>query len=516
MLPQIAVQQQRIIQQSQSPHRAFYSTQYNPGGGQPLPYRGPQCQQSSTAHVPSQRAYSVHPTQLEPPKFRKQATQATQTQAYDVSEHMLRRKTPNGTLAAGYDGTPVQWSTKPPAFKHIVLPVSGTSLAENSSVKTRLHEILPPVRGLHDVHGYHASPSESIYGSSGTAIGTSKDWTRLPPLIGGPNTIFDRIPMHQAPTYFLYDTNAMHVPTVLQPPYQPCSGPTASNDEGFYGPYWPDGKFVPYRPAAIRHANPRDRSSNGLIMGDVPSMSHGNSGIHQHNDTELHNASFTRCQQFTGPNGVGGQEFSFKSNKLGFSTHQHIQVPVEDGFHDFQDQGSLQSLTSLSGARHPNAQFKEKALTWAHSVYLDLLTYLQHVQKGVHHPRRNQGQSRPHSQASLFPKPPWQSFNSVGHHSAERYKLMDAKLAAVHSGVAVTGRRASHPLNTHSEQKRNSTSSASIDSAKRALDMLTDLCQESGWLWIDGMLLGGCLAYALEDYNKALDWYNKIVSIEPR
>lgn len=515
MLPQIAVQQQRIIQQSQSPH-AFYSTQYNLGGAQSLPYRSPQCQQSSTAHVPSQHARSVHLTQPGPPTFRKQATQATQTHAYDASEHMLRRKTPNGTLAAGYDGTPVQWSTKPPASKHIVLPVSSTSLAENSSMKTGLHENLPPVRGLHDVHGYHTPPSESVYGSSGTANSTTKDWTRLPPLIGGPNTIFDRIPMHQAPTYYLYDTNTMQVPTVLQPPFQSFSGPTASNDEGFYGSYWPGGKFVPYRPAAIRHADTRDFSCNGLIMGDAPSMSHGNSGIHQHNGTELHNAPFTRCQQFTDSNGVGRPEFNFRSNRPEFSTLQHIQLPLGDEFHGFRDQSNLQSLTPLSCARHPNAQFKEKALTWAHSVYVDLLTYLQLVKKGVHNPRHNQNQSRTHPQASLYPKPPWQSFNSVGHHSAERYKLIDAKLAAVHGGVAMTGRRDSHPPNSHSGQKRNSTSSTSIDSAKRALDMLTNLCEESGWRWIDGMLLGGCLAYALEDYNKALDWYNKIVSIEPR
>lgn len=429
---------------------------------------------------------------------------------------MLRRKTPNGTLAAGYDGTPVQWSTKPPAFKHIVLQVSGASLAENPYVKTGLHEIPPLARGLHNVHGYHAPPSEPVHGSCGTSISNSKDWTRLPPLTAGPITIFDRIPMHQAPTYFLYDTHAMQVPTVLQPGYQPCSGPTASNDAGFYGPYWPDGKFVPYRPAAIRHANPGDFSSNGLTLGDVPPISQGHSGAHHYNGTELHSTSFTRCQQFTDPHGVGGQEFSFESNKPGFPTQHHLQLSLEDGLHDYRDRGTLQSLTSLSVARHPNAQFKEKALMWAHSVYVDLLAYLQHVKKGVHYSRRNQAQNRPHSQTTLYPKPPWESFNSVGHHSAERYKSMDAKLSAMQSGAAMAGRRASHPFNTHSETKRNSTGSASIDSAKRALDMLTNLCQESGWLWIDGMLLGGCLAYALEDYNKALDWYNKIVAIEPR
>ncbi|RAL60057.1 hypothetical protein DID88_000683 [Monilinia fructigena] len=52
--------------------------------------------------------------------------------------------------------------------------------------------------------------------------------------------------------------------------------------------------------------------------------------------------------------------------------------------------------------------------------------------------------------------------------------------------------------------------------AQEALDLLTTLCEESNWTWIDGMLLGGCLAYGLEDYNRARDWYEKIIVIDPR
>ncbi|KAL9584021.1 MAG: hypothetical protein Q9212_002362 [Teloschistes hypoglaucus] len=40
------------------------------------------------------------------------------------------------------------------------------------------------------------------------------------------------------------------------------------------------------------------------------------------------------------------------------------------------------------------------------------------------------------------------------------------------------------------------------------------LCQESGWEWIDGMLLGGCLAYGLGDFRKALKWYTKVLSCD--
>jgi len=38
---------------------------------------------------------------------------------------MLRRKTPNGILAAAYDGTSVEQTEKPHATKHILLPVTA-------------------------------------------------------------------------------------------------------------------------------------------------------------------------------------------------------------------------------------------------------------------------------------------------------------------------------------------------------------------------------------------------------
>lgn len=51
-----------------------------------------------------------------------------------------------------------------------------------------------------------------------------------------------------------------------------------------------------------------------------------------------------------------------------------------------------------------------------------------------------------------------------------------------------------------------------IENATYALDILSSLCLESGWEWIDGMLVGGCLAYGLGDYDKALRWYTRILN----
>ncbi|KAG7288784.1 hypothetical protein NEMBOFW57_005142 [Staphylotrichum longicolle] len=52
-------------------------------------------------------------------------------------------------------------------------------------------------------------------------------------------------------------------------------------------------------------------------------------------------------------------------------------------------------------------------------------------------------------------------------------------------------------------------------SAKASLEMLANLCEQSGWKWVEGMLLGGCLYYGLERYEEALEWFKRIVSLDP-
>jgi hypothetical protein len=52
--------------------------------------------------------------------------------------------------------------------------------------------------------------------------------------------------------------------------------------------------------------------------------------------------------------------------------------------------------------------------------------------------------------------------------------------------------------------------------ARAALDVLHNLCEQSGWLWIDGMLLGGCLHYGLERYELALEWFLRVIALDDR
>jgi tetratricopeptide (TPR) repeat protein len=50
--------------------------------------------------------------------------------------------------------------------------------------------------------------------------------------------------------------------------------------------------------------------------------------------------------------------------------------------------------------------------------------------------------------------------------------------------------------------------------AASALEAITKHCEESKWSWVDGILLGGCFAYALGDYQKAQEWYKHIITLD--
>ncbi|EPS40477.1 hypothetical protein H072_5666 [Dactylellina haptotyla CBS 200.50] len=56
---------------------------------------------------------------------------------------------------------------------------------------------------------------------------------------------------------------------------------------------------------------------------------------------------------------------------------------------------------------------------------------------------------------------------------------------------------------------------AAIHVANAALEMLEKQCAEENWAWLEGMLLAGCLSYALGDIKKARLRYEQILDIDP-
>ncbi|MCJ1414307.1 hypothetical protein MMC32_000633 [Xylographa parallela] len=525
------------------------------------------------------------------------------------SEHMLRRKTPNGTLPAGYDGTPVEWTTKPHAHKHLLMPLADTrtidqynltypNVADSSTANFSSRSQLRDGRGYQSWKQGTISPHER-YGL-GLALdgdfGTTQ-WRQNEP----PTPSLDSV-LHQTPLpHQLYNMEGFQqVPMVLQPMWPPCLGLTASNAPGPYGPYWPNGSFEPYRPAALRDQRFHTQFANFTISDPSdpqPSQEHSanwssSSNLNSHLQDSTGHGQWTikehrdRAYDAAGPP-HDSRNFQTQDHSLLIHEAEKKQpqvlsysdrpIPVRRPtlVEDSSDMSTLhspaQSLSPFStdGSKHSDQlQFKEKVLVWAHRIYINLLASIHQSRKhghNKHHPNE-----RRQSQTSFFPKPP-QNSSSMSRHTGsvstrEYHGLSESRQEITNAGATlqepsllqvktksrlpdntdfqwpyakmnnghtehhmrvsrVPGNPQAQLFSHYSESHQSpgyAVPSFSTDShphrpttdATAALEMLARLSQESGWKWIDGMLLGGCLAYGLGDYNKALHWYAKVLTVD--
>ncbi|KAI9771860.1 MAG: hypothetical protein M1840_001630 [Geoglossum simile] len=636
MLPH-PVQQPPLPQPPLLDHQYFYGL-YNSVPNSPNPL-APRILSQTGIVLPQYRAVPQLPPQQPPNQPHRTNSYPTHGSTEDAalqhpraSEHMLRRKTPNGTLAAGYDGTPVEWASKPHATKHILVPASSASI---TSITTN-HQTPPGgVRGDPNAGIYfkppllssglrHQPQSDQRGGGIGAGEiagpgvdGLGANW--IPPTQNslGIDCVLNQAPV-QPPTFFF--PAGMQASTAVQPPYQSCLGPTASNYEAPYGPYWPDGGFIPYRPAAFRDPGYHSAYGKPTWAGvprpspssQKPAPDHTNSASLLGVDgtpfyTPLSSVQTALMGQANGTpneyhlpnvsNTVSSLVQTINRNNLctpqGHYTAAlappqsqllpgHLGSP-RDSQHQNGSPGQSQPLSPYLQRSKPdielqtiNAQFKEKVLSWAHSVYIDLLASL-------HHSRRNsqQGQGNPQHKPhrpGIFPKPPRQqnrSFtayytdpsvkrqpgqtyaatsedkrpnqqrdvdvSSAGlsqnprgahfHSSSIKFNLPDyesrtPQQQAQQQLVGIgAGSPAVLPDRTHLVGRTSSATTSPLYShqgtsvatnAAAALDMLTNLCRESAWKWVDGVLLGGCLAYGLGDYNGAVFSYLKILEVDSR
>ena len=166
------------------------------------------------------------------------------------SEHMLRRKTPNGILNAAYDGTSVEQAERPHAMKHILLPVTQQFASPLNGSDGLVRELPIRMPSHTWAAGYQGRqpPLMSSDINSGNVLPNSS-WTLAQPHRAQIDSVLDQIPAQstQYPYQQFGNPYGFMAPAML-----PSFGPTASNETGPYGPYWPNGTFVPYRPAALR------------------------------------------------------------------------------------------------------------------------------------------------------------------------------------------------------------------------------------------------------------------------
>jgi tetratricopeptide (TPR) repeat protein len=469
-------------------------------------------------------------------------------------EHMLRRKTPNGILAAAYDGTSVEQTEKPHATKHILLPVTA-----ESNIPYGLKQNLPlrsPGNARQD-----GSPdwSPSLYFETGSG----RAGQHLPQIDSMLNQIPPLQPLLPYQMYAPYG-GAMAVPG------QSPLGPTVSNDQGPFGPYWPDGTYTPYQPAAMRdprfshhHRPPWAYTQHSAYHGQayqtpVPNMSNYQQNPFQFNQGPHPYNNFARPSSDFSPYAQPHQNYAldYQHSSLALPpTQRPRDIPSSGQSTPIADHAPATTPTAEYGPQTVNSQSREKVFAWAHTVYVDLLRYLTHTRKHSHH-AHGRTQSRPH----IYPKPPRQpganlteSTGNNGSPTIERRSSHTGSPAMrrppiAHSrsssawsvgGLDASAQRHSWQHISHQQPmlpqvpgmepvrtlRRTSGSIASVNQSLRsdippsmtaasALEAITRHCEESKWNWIDGILLGGCFAYALGDYQKAQDWYKHILTLD--
>lgn len=509
-------------------------------------------------------------------------------------ENTLRRKTPNGTLTAGY-----QSDEGPHPHKHQVIPrniPANPHVSDPASVSNKRTFLQHQQQRQ---HGYQPP----FYPENATNWASTPN-QQHPMSFPVMDSVLNQMPQHQFnPVQQYY---APTQPTFLQPPFQ-YLGPTASGGQGTgpYGPYWHDGTYVPYRPAPVR--DPRFyQHPHGGWLGSLPGSQYAPQASlylpNQGYETQALNAhgigaplglqppfNATYAQQ------AYGQAVNPALSNYGSFSIEPPQYPPQSIAYQHPDQAythhphhGLEDVNAEFGPSSPNGRQRDRTFVWALQQYRDLLAFIHHTKRQQQAARQADGKTRVAQRPSFYPQPPKLSRAGHSFHGNRRKSItipkedLDKRLrrssdpTSSHSagkgspsdgldGDDVdtpkaqsptnfssstqqsddreqcfipkrelhTGNQAHHGSLPHHEKVRTlrRSSGSAIQSAlssgipqdnlppsraNNALSQITKLCQETDWQWIDGMHLGGCIAYGLGNYQKALKWYSKVLEHDPK
>jgi len=488
------------------------------------------------------------------------------------AETTLRRKTPNGTLNAGYDGAE-EW----PPQKHQLLRISeGPSPAlERAFAGDGKRTFRQHQQRQHSA----TLPWGSRNGLGGPASHYPQPQAQALPVM---DSMLHQVSLHRPDAQQYYGQT---VPSVLQPSFQHL-GPTASEGyhAGRYGPYWHDGTFVPYRPAALR--DPR-------FYHHLPSAQH--SLYPQSWQQVLSQGPLWPFSSHPHPSTVpldGSSAATHHAPPLHYRDHitserGHGGYPPYLDTSMLPDSHLAMSVTGEYGPGSPNARQRDKTFAWALQQYRELLTFIHYTRRQQQQNRHLQGQQVQH-RPTFYPKPPQPSFSGASmwgtnqqtdtdrrvtegdvkpsngqagtisdsnpnivqsdasgsasdpskHHATSAWSPNNVQVRdeesqrqPYHGHLYRQSRQLSYPLQQPADvfQGFRSPASSVLPTASQpplddsppsraavALSYMTKLCQDTDWQWTDGMHLGGCLAYGLGNYQKALRWYTKVLEMDPK
>ena len=511
----------------------------------------------------------------------------------EMGEHMLRRKTPNGTLSAGYDGTPVEWNSRPHADKHFLITTTDAARYNTHQLATFpiqhiqasydgqvvLNQMDKPAKAYWQAQ---SSQPPSRYAMNNDVGTPAQIW-----LQSGSRQPIDSMlyQVPQTPMSFVNSGGYQHVPTVLQPIWAPTIGLTASNAQGRFGPYWPDGSFEPYRPDALRdlqflpqcnninfnnqfEAYNRQQQSNSNSPYLTPNENEfvfwngqGFQDVRRHSGTAVSPAASGGVRSYdAGSRQQGDPNASFAQRARAMSARVQRHGSEASLWPQMPNSGQLAQLAMRTPASPSNPHFKTRVLVWAHRIYINLIQ---------HSRRQNQAKSSNEKTHSIFPKPPRHSYsnprdtstlrslnqqNLPNFRTADHLKNDNSESASQANEFAsfsqwssskqrssfherhdrglrlnpsIQNRAHASPIDVHHSPMFTSNPTTpsnpmlaspqhAVLEAQRALEILDSLCQDSSWQWVDGILLGGCLAYGLEQFQAALQWYDRVLACDPK
>ena len=341
--------------------------------------------------------------------------------SYSQHELLRQRKTPTGMFFE-QDNPVVDKSVQLPASKHVLLSSSpgltpGRIGYHNSAQFSQLQD-----------HTFASQYSQQNDGLMNPSI----PYMQLPAwdFPGGLDSVLNQtLPMQPSQRYYLQQGS--RIPTVLPSALNSNWGPTASASQEFYGPYWPDGTFTPYRPASIRdnryfahhfeHQHPpRDPFLYPLHVpqlrrpGRLPTNYNADpyySGNHSHqyryneSQSQWHHQPQVHFDERIGRLGSG--DYYQQPQPCTYSQQSYVPQPQ---YHSEPKQ--LTPQLSFLAPLQPSPEsdqiaFRDRTFTWANKIYTELLATIQRNTRESH--SSNATNVKPATKLSIYPKPPKRS-----------------------------------------------------------------------------------------------------------
>lgn len=498
-------------------------------------------------HSPGQREHHACP----PPEYRTSPILSCSDE-HSTSENMLRRKTPSGTLAAGYDGSLSEWTSKPHAMKHLLMPLSRSVKGAESESRSSSWSQQLPLRGTDK--SYAARASMQIRRSHPYQTIADQKFVRMEPnrtkASGAMDSVLNQSPINNLP----FNTAAApSAPIAMQPMWPPFPSPTSSQTTRQLGEGWLNSDLGP-RDHALH-------SAIGNVVDTCPSTSSAMldpSIMRAETKTRAPAILFAgQCQaplslyhtpgpqeQLVQASPPGTLPLAFDA-KMGLGGERPLKMG--DGFaNDAREDGRMSNAFDWQPPQGPSRRvdFKERVLGEAHGIYRCLLVVLERNRREQYLAGAQAAVPPSRTPLPKRPYPSWTNTTHSGCYPAELHAASETQSYRLKQGHAPPGifcppgvssrscmpgeqshssRRLRHPrLVSRSLQgyasyvpnqliQDHQLSNQPATAASSALETLSRLSQESHWQWIDGMLLSGCLAFGLGDHLQATRWFSRVL-----